>query len=216
MESIEQRKALRFRFIGRSPLHCTVSVAGKSWPGLVLNASAHGLGLEVRGDQSELARHSLVSIDMEWQGQRLQVKGELTHVGLRSRFGSQRLGIHLTSADAAFRSQLGNFCTDLAQDGRASAVSLQPDGEDGHVLRVHGALSLKTVADAINLISTRAVHRLELGDSRRDGALGGRLGKVALAYGVKLHGCPSDVAQNMRAAGVCLECQSCSQGHTLN
>lgn len=217
MQNLEQRKALRFRFIGRSPLSCKVSVAGKVWPGVVTNASAHGLGLEVQGDPNGLAQHCLVSIDIDWQGRNLQVKGELTHVAEWSSAGSRRLGVRLTCSDDSFRYQLGNFCSDLAQQGRASALSLQADeAAGGHVVRVHGALSLKTVADTIAIISTRPVARVDLSASRRDGALGGRLGQVALTYGVKLQGCPSDVAENMRAAGVCASCQACGQGFSLN
>lgn len=216
MEHIEQRQSLRYRFIGRSPLQCTVSVAGKRWSGMVTNASATGLGLEVRDERSELTRHSLVAVNFEWQGRSLEVKGELTHVGGNSRVGSRRLGLRLTSAEDSFRAQLGNFCHDLAQHGRASGLSLQSDAVGGLVLQVHGALSLKTVADAVAIVSTRPVTRIDLSASRRDGALGGCLGRVALDYGVKLNGCPSDVAHNMRAAGVCTECLSCHPGHALN
>lgn len=211
MASIEQRGAPRFRFLGFASLPCEISVGSNSWAGLVTNASETGLGVEVNAPNGELSREltcdTAVNIRLALQGQKVALGGRLTHVASREVCNKLRFGAHLF--DSQVSHALHDLCLDLAKSGRATGLALKHIADEGNIITIHGALSLKTAADAINIISTHRIARLDLSDCRLDGSVGSQLGAVAVGHGVKISGCNRQLSQLMLQAGVCANCRSC-------
>lgn len=207
MASIEQRSAPRFRFLGFASLPCEISVGSKSWTGMVTNASESGLGVEVNAPSGELACDAAVNINLALHGQKVALGGRLTHVASREVFNKLRFGAHLF--DSQVSQALHDLCLDLAKSGRATGLALKHSADEGNIITIHGALSLKTATDAINIISTNRIARLDLSGCRLDGSVGSQLGAVAVGHGVKISGCNRQLSQLMLQAGVCANCRSC-------
>lgn len=207
MASIEQRKATRFRFLGFASLPCKISIGAKSWSGMVTNASETGVGVEINAQSGELSCDTPINISLELQGETLSLGGRLTHVASWENLNKVKAGAHLTNSQAAHA--LHSLCLDLAKSGRATGLALKQSADEGSIITIHGALSLKTVADAINIISTNQIAKLDLSDCRLDGGIGSQLGIVAVGHGVKIRGCDHQVAGLMRQAGVCSSCHGC-------
>jgi hypothetical protein len=207
MASIEQRSAPRFRFLGFASLPCEISVGSKSWAGMITNASETGLGVEVKAVDGDLICDATVNIHLALQGEKVALGGRLTHVASRDAFNKLRFGAHLFNGKA--NHALHDLCLNLAQSGRATGLSLKHVADEGHIISIHGALSLKTATDAINIISSNRIARLDLSACRLDGKVGSQLGAVAVGHGVKISGCNSQLSQMMLHAGVCSACRSC-------
>jgi len=207
MASIEQRGAPRFRFLGFASLPCEISVGSNSWAGLVTNASETGLGVEVNAPSGELACDASVNISLALQGEKVALGARLTHIASQDILNKLRFGAHLFGSQASHA--LHDLCLDLAKSGRATGLALKHIADEGNIITIHGALSLKTAADAINIISTHRIARLDLSGCRLDGSVGSQLGAVAVGHGVKISGCNRQLSQLMLQAGVCANCRSC-------
>ncbi len=207
MGSIEQRGATRFRLLGFATIPCEITHGAKTWNGIVTNASETGLGLEINALGSELSRESSVNISLDLLGESWSLGGRLTHMDPHDKHRRLKLGVQLTGNHAA--NTLQQLCQGLARSGRASGLDLRHHADQGSVMTIHGALSLKTISDAINLVSTSSIERIDFSACRNDGKLGGQLGLVALQHRVKMSGCCAELAKTMAAAKVCPSCRGC-------
>lgn len=207
MTSIEQRGATRFRFLGFAALPCAITVGEKSWSGTVINASATGLGIEINAQAAELVCHSSINVSLKLPEEMLSIGGKLTHIEAREQCRKLKLGVRFSDNHGV--RALNELCHSLVKAGRATGLALKRNNDEGSTIVIHGALSLKTVTDAINLMSTSQIDKVDLSDCRIDGTLGAQLGVVAVKRGVKIGGCDSQISQLMLHAGVCPSCQGC-------
>ena len=207
MSTIEQRGATRFRFLGFAALPCEITSGSKSWPGLVTNASETGLGIEMNALADELSSHTAINIHLHLDGKALSINGRPIHIQAQDKFRKIKLGTHLANTEAG--QTLHKLCCKLADCGRATGHSLSSNFDQEYELNIHGALSLKTVTDAINIISTQHISRLNFSDCLSDGKLGAQLGLVAVAHGVAISGCDTQLSPIMRQAKVCTSCHGC-------
>jgi hypothetical protein len=214
MNGIEHRAATRFRLLGFSTIPCEISHGQKKWSGRVVNASEFGFGLEVDARPDEFSRHEQISLGFQWENKgasrEILVGGKVTHIDPASVQGARlRLGIQVTSAHQGFSQEMAQFCQQLADSGRATGLTLHKTGA-GRVVQLHGALSLKTIADTVSLIATNSgVTHIDFSDCNTDGQLGGRLGQVAISFGIKMSGCRPELALLMHKALVCQSCRAC-------
>lgn len=207
MGSIEQRGATRFRFLGFAIIPCEITHGAKSWSGTVTNASESGLGIEVDAKAEELSNQILIKINLNLHGQAWSLAGRLTHLNAQQLHRKLKLGIQLTGSQAA--EALQRLCQELANSGRASGLDLRHHADEGSVMTIHGALSLKTITDAINLVATSQIARIDFAKCRNDGKLRAQLGLLAVAHKVKMSGCCPDLAKTMASAKVCPACLGC-------
>lgn len=207
MGNIEQRGATRFRFLGFAIIPCEITHGAKSWSGTVTNASETGLGIEVNALAEELNNQALVNINLNLHGKAWSLAGRLTHLNAQQRHRKLKLGVQLTGSQAA--EALQRLCQGLAESGRASGLDLRRHADEGSVMTIHGALSLKTITDAINLVATSQISRIDFANCRNDGKLGAQLGLLAVEHKVKMSGCCPDLVKIMASARVCPACQGC-------
>lgn len=207
MSSIEQRGATRYRFLGFATIPCEITSGTKTWQGMVTNASETGLGIEVSGLSDEFNRNASININLDLHGESWQLGGRLTHIDAQQKHRRLRLGVKLSSDQAA--SALQRLCQGLAHSGRASGLDLRRTADEGSVMTIHGVLSLKTISDAVNIIATNHIARVDFSHCKSDGRLGAHLGLVAIEHKVKMSGCCSGLKRIMNNAKVCEACLGC-------